>query len=804
MFRLTCYLLPPTALSYTPLMSNRIRAVVTYVVFPSKDAHHGRNTDQCIVKVDVIDAPSGFTGELRILGELRNFRAGMIIEFNANVLKDFKQGSTPSDTVRFTNGNEVDPKTLKELTAYLTSVGIPERYATQIVKKEGHKAYAKILNDPAGLLTPYGATPDLIKKVLSFRVNPIDAKLHSWGFQAGDRKRINSFYEELDENEKQDRSLEKDLKENPYRLIDVSGLGFSRLDNKLTQHNVVPKDDIRRLTAMAVDAMNQRESEGHTCCTHTQLLEDIKHKFAAARTTLPEGLTPTTLIERAVQEGWIVKDADMYSKNSTYNAEMRVGTVIGTYLKKPRTLLRAPKNEHLKEQQQAGVKMGLTEPFSILTGGPGTGKTTSVKALVDALKSKNQTVWMCAPTGKAARRMAEVTGAEATTIHKRIVMIAKEREKRTRCDLLIVDEASMLSNELADDLLDSVKDRADRILFIGDPDQLPPIGPGRILSDLIKSGKVPVTQLTEIMRQSADNPIVKNAANIREGKSLEEDKSGLDGKADRFPITQRAPDVQLALIKKMLELRIKTYTKADGTPYDLLKDVQIIVPQNVGKLGTQEINPMMQNLLNPGLDENGEKKRELPGRNEPLPTLREGDKVLVTKNNKQAANGEIGRLVKIYTEKRIAEEKLTEQDVKGAKVPRKPFMKIEFPDRVVDLNSDYWNDVTLGYAITVHKSQGSEAPMVIGIFNRSMAPNMKQRNLLYTAITRPKERCWILTDSKDVLDECIATRTADQRQTRLKEVVDHPLVKVKKRRKRVVEEDELPLLLAPAVEGPSL
>jgi exodeoxyribonuclease V alpha subunit len=391
------------------------------------------------------------------------------------------------------------------------------------------------------------------------------------------------------------------------------------------------------------------------------------------------------------------------------------------------------------EQEQAVVQ-SIQEKIHIITGGPGTGKSTITKIVLDVCLKATTKIVLAAPTGRAAKRLSEITKQEASTIHSLLIFdfvthyFRKNKYDQLDCEVLIVDEASMVDAFLMSALLQAVPD-ACKVILVGDVDQLPSVGAGNVLNDLIDSGQVPVTRLQEIFRQAANSQIVLNAHRINQGifPTITTDKD-----SDFFFITERQPE---RLIQHVLGLIAKRLPKA--YQFDRLKDIQLLCPMNKGKIGSVEFNRVLQQALNP------KKYNEQAGVGPRK--LVEGDKVIQTRNNydKGIYNGDIGYI-----------KKISEVDKE---------ILVAFDDKLVDYEWAELMDLDLAYAVSVHKYQGSESPCIIlpihEAYNRLLF-----RNLIYTGITRGK-RLVILVGTKEAVSMAIKNNRANKRYTGLKSLL---------------------------------
>jgi exodeoxyribonuclease V alpha subunit len=391
------------------------------------------------------------------------------------------------------------------------------------------------------------------------------------------------------------------------------------------------------------------------------------------------------------------------------------------------------------DDQWRGVSAALEHRLSILTGGPGTGKSSAMRTLVELLRANRRSVRLCAPTGKAARRLAAATGAEATTIHRLLEWIPGEGFAHNRgnpipgVDLLIVDEASMLGVRLAESLLAAVGGRT-HVLLVGDPDQLAPVGPGRVLEDLIASGRVPVTALSEIFRQAARSLIVRAAHAINHGAEPPT-VAGPDDVRDFFFL--RRGDAN-AIFEEIVSLSCDRLPAHYGL--DPRVDVQVLAPMHRGPVGIDALNAALRARLNPD-------GAPIPGT-----TLRVGDRVIQTRNDYEfdLMNGEIGLILSYDSERQRV--LLAADDGR----------RLSLPGKALDT-------LRLAYAISIHKAQGSQAPAVVIALARSHAI-MLTRNLLYTAVTRAERVCVVVGESS-ALSMALARTDARRRYTRLAELV---------------------------------
>ncbi len=538
------------------------------------------------------------------------------------------------------------------------------------------------------------------------------------------------------------------VRENPYRLAnDIHGIGFKSAD-KIAAALGIPPDAPQRIEAGTLYLLGQGGDRGHLYLPRQALIEEAEKLLGSTAAQVETAVAALAEMEQIVVEE-IPGSADpaIYLK-SLHSAEVGVSLRVRTLLIQPmlpmeidldRALDWFEKAEKiaLARQQRQAIRAGLTRKMLVITGGPGTGKTTLVRGIVKILDRKGQRVLLAAPTGRAAKRLAEATGAEATTLHRLLEFnpqtrqFDRNREHPLSCDLLIVDEASMLDTVLAYHVLKAVPDHG-RLILVGDVDQLPSVGPGRVLGDMIRSEAVEVVRLTEIFRQAERSLIVVNAHRVNQGSMpiLE----SVDSDGDFFFIERKEPAEIVETLAQLVSKRIPG--KFGFNPVD---QIQVLTPMNRGPLGTDNLNAVLRDLLNP------EGVTVTRGGH----SLRVGDKVMQVRNNYdlEVFNGDIGRVKAIDEVEQIVTVAVDNREV------------------VYDFGSI--DELTLAYACSIHKSQGSEYPCVV-IPLHTTHYVMLQRNLLYTALTRAK-RLAILVGEERALRVAVGNRRVRPRFTRLAE-----------------------------------
>ena len=621
--------------------------------------------------------------------------------------------------------------------------GIGPVYAKKLVRAFGGKVFDVIEDAPgrlrevegigpvrAGRITGAWAEQKVVREIMVF--------LHAHGVGTARAVRIFRTY---------GADAVQVMSENPYRLArDIRGIGFRTAD-AIAMRLGIEKTAAIRVRAGVGHALTEAMDDGHCGLPTGKLLP-----LAASLLEAPEDLVHSA-VEQELAEGNVVADrvgdTPCIFLAGLFRAERGIAGRLDRIAAGPLPWPRIDPERALPwierrigltlaPSQSAAVRLALASKVLVITGGPGVGKTTIVNAILRILAARGANLVLCAPTGRAARRMTEASGFEARTIHRLLEVdpasggFRRDGDRPIDCDLLVVDEASMVDVALMHALLKAVPDHA-ALLIVGDIDQLPSVGPGQVLADVIASGAVPVVRLTEVFRQAARSRIIVNAHRINQGSVP--DLARPEGESDFYFVPADDPETAVPLILELVRTRIPRRFGLDP-----VLDVQVLCPMNRGGVGARSLNVELQAALNPA----GERKVERFGW-----TFAPGDKVMQIENDydREVYNGDIGRI----------------EDVD----PEMGEVAARFDDRIATYGFGELDALVPAYATTIHKSQGSEYPaVVIPLMTQHYV--MLQRNLLYTGVTRGR-RLVVLVGQRKAVAIAVKAATGRRRWSKLRE-----------------------------------
>ena len=606
-----------------------------------------------------------------------------------------------------------DPRTLRGLELYLASGAIPSMgptFAKRIVARFGLETL-KVLNEtPERLREVAGIGPKRLDQILShWKKDTAGREVHAMlrGYGIGDAisRRIVETYG--------DEALSV-ITDQPYRLAaEVRGIGFRTAD-QIALERGIRRDAPERAQAALVHLLREAAStEGHCYLPADALVEEASKLSVPAEQARPA-------IDRLVATGMAFEEEERVYLPHMLSAEERIVRRLSRLMATPRAAatvdlppLEAAAELSLGAGQREAVHLSMASGISVITGGPGTGKTTIVRILLAAAGAQGESWKLAAPTGRAARRLTDATGQSASTIHRLLEFNGRTRRfdrdfaNPLDCDGVLIDEASMIDVRLMDDLLSAVPPGC-RLVLVGDVDQLPSVGPGRVLGDLIDSAVLPVARLAEVYRQAAHSGIILNAHRINRGQPPRSGQSEAPPRSDFFLVNRDAAQEARAAVIEIVSQRLRR------RGFDPLADVQVLTPMHNGPLGTVALNQALQQVLNPDGPALRRNDRE----------FRVGDRVIQVRNDydNDVFNGDTGRVLAISG--------------KG--------LEVAFEAQRVTIKGEKLNDLKLAYAISVHKSQGSEYPAVVLVLHRAHRI-MLRRNLLYTGVTRAQSFCCVVT-----------------------------------------------------------
>ncbi len=693
-----------------------------------------------------------FDGLATVVGNLPEVSPGEHLRLQGSWDRHSKHGSQFKAEIC----EQTLPATIAGIQGYLGSgmiKGIGPKLAERIVGQFKEDTFTIIEQNPERLLEVSGIGMDRTSKITAAwqeqkQVKEIMVFLHGHGVSTNLAVKIYKTYG--------DKSLET-VQQNPYQLErDIYGVGFKTAD-RIARALGLPADHPSRIEAGIVFALNEMINDGHVYAPQEILTQRAMELLEVPPELLPPALDrlaqddrirPDLIPLNSRQDGKenkiVAESQGMYGIPAIYLTPLYFGE--RGVAERVKILAGSPSlagtinhslfpAANLSAEQQAAIDMALTHPVSILTGGPGTGKTTCLKALIETLESQHKKYALASPTGRAAKRLSEATGRSASTIHRLLEFSPLDGFKHNDeypldLDFLVVDEASMLDLLLTNHLLKAVRPGS-HVLFVGDVDQLPSVGAGDVLRNLIHSGIAPITRLNTIFRQAANSKIITNAHLINQGKFPVFSQG--DGDFFLFPAEDAtgAADWVIQIVTERIPQKFG---------YDAVHDIQVLSPIYRGPVGVIALNDRLQEKLNP--PSNNKPERRLFGT-----VFRQGDKVMQTQNNydKDVYNGDIGFIQAMD----MIEQTLT----------------VDFEGRLVSFEWSEADQLTLAYVVTVHKAQGSEFPAVV-MPVVTQHYTMLQRNLLYTAITRARSLC-VLAGSRRAINMAVRNNKVANRFTAL-------------------------------------
>lgn len=651
------------------------------------------------------------------------------------------------------------PATAEQLYNYLAAgavKGIGPATAQKIIEKFGENAFDVLENEPKKLATIKGISLEKAEKMQEsfkkqFAVRNIMIALETYGMSP---RECIAAYEAFGSN-----AVERVTK-NPFELCDAdTGIGFERAEAIADALPNPPESEFRVRAGITHIVRQNLYSNGHTCIPREKLLKIAADYLSTGTDAVDRQIDALTASGALTAKE--LNGREFIFLTSAYRDEKTIADRIKILLRFPPPQCETLEKDIEKQEKQDGItyaetqreaiKTAVSRGVLILTGGPGTGKTTTLNGILKLFEQQGLDIALAAPTGRAAKRMTELTGREAKTMHRLLEVEWDEHDRPVfkrnlrnplECDALVLDELSMVDISLFASLMQALPFGC-RLIMVGDSDQLPPVGAGNVLADLIASDLLPVVELTEVFRQAMGSLIVTNAHRIVAGEMPELTRK--DG--DFFLMERQNPYAASQTIAALYAKRLPEAYK-----FSPQNDIQVLCPSKKGETGTVHLNKILQDLVNPAADE----KKELTVG---FRTFRVGDKVMQTKNNYDIVweksdgetgegifNGDIGVIenIDIHTET----------------------VQICFDDRSAVLAKEQMTDVELAYAVTVHKSQGSEFPAVI-MPVVAVLPNLCYRNLLYTAVTRAKQLL-ILVGTRAEIQKMVENDKKTRRYSALK------------------------------------
>ncbi|ESQ13319.1 MAG TPA: ATP-dependent RecD-like DNA helicase [Chromatiaceae bacterium] len=703
---------------------------------------HAADSGFCVLRVKV----RGQRELVTVIGSAASITAGEYIECRGGWVNDRQHGLQ----FKARELRVIPPSTLEGIERYLGSgmvKGIGPHFAHKLVQAFGERVFDVIEDNPEQLLTLTGigrkrqrrvtdawAEQKIIREIMVF--------LQSHGVGSARAVRIYKTYG--------DQAVQR-VRENPYRLaLDIYGIGFKTADS-IARRLGIPADSLIRAQAGVRHVLQEIANDGHCAAWSDQLAGAAAHLLG-----IPLAVINAAIHAELAEENLVAEEIDgrpVLLLTPLQRAEQGIALSLERLARNPPpwgsinpdkalSWVERQTGLVLSDSQRTAIARTINGKLTIITGGPGVGKTTVINSILRILLVKGIQVCLCAPTGRAAKRLSESTGRDAKTIHRLLEFdpsipgFKRDQYSPLQTDLVVVDEVSMVDTVLMNQLLRAVPTRA-ALLLVGDRDQLPSVGPGAVLADLIGSNRVPSVRLTEIFRQSTASRIIVNAHRINQGQLPESSED--QPETDFYLIPCKTPEL---IYERLIRVVIERIPHRFGL--DPVRDLQVLTPMNRGNLGARALNVELQRQLNrsagPRIERFGW-------------TYIAGDKVIQLVNNydKEVFNGDIGHILQV--------------DLEEGQV------RIDFDGHGIDYEFDELDEIALAYATTVHKAQGSEYPAVI-IPLAMQHYRLLQRNLLYTGVTRGK-RLVVLLAQTNALAMAVK-RIGSQRLTRLRQRLLEP------------------------------
>ncbi len=694
------------------------------------------------------------------VGETEEIEVDDELEFEGEMVSHKVYG----EQLKFTSYKKVLPKTTSALIAYIADniSGVGKKTAKNITDMFGDETVNVIRFSMDKLYEVKGLNTEKIERLNDFfnteweKWNTIEF-LSEFGLSTVVSNRIYT-------------AVGKDtisiVKENPYSLLGfVKSLDFKSVDN-IGQRLGVPLTNIDRLDNGLIYAIDKITEFGHTCVEKENLVNYCMELLGVDEISICDTITRLVLNSKLYIDK--IDSQEYVFRQSMYLAEENIANCIIEHTRfqmKEKDLSKliskvSNKNDiDLSEEQISAISTCLNNMISIVTGGPGTGKTTIIKCIIDILEEEKKNYVLCAPTGRAAKRITQTTGKEAKTLHRLleiskiddndIDMFYEYQVKQVEDEVIIIDEASMIDLMMMNNLVKGIKPDT-QVIIVGDVNQLPSVGPGSVLKDIISSDIVPTVELKQIYRQSAKSDIIVNAHKVNEGEyPIFKSKD-----TDMFFISTSTIEQTVSEISSLISYRLETYA-----PLDVLKDLQVLTPVKKTELGTIQLNEKIQEILNP----KSESKKQVEYQSR---IFREKDKVMQIVNNYDKKYSIEGKFFEGIYNGDIGYIELIDND------EEKLYVKFD-EDRLVEYDFDELDQLEHSYAITIHKSQGSEFDYVIlPIFTGYK--KLLTRNLLYTAMTRAKKML-IIVGNRNVVNYMVDNLESKNRKTGLKEKLEKML-----------------------------